>query len=61
MPLTEYRIVARQQVLRSEASCIQCAEPFSPANVFTSEGAAEVAISGLCERCFDSLFEGDGE
>lgn len=59
--LDYYIIVARQQVKRSEARCLQCGEPFSKHNVFTREGMAEIAISGICEKCFDGLFEGDEE
>lgn len=61
MFLTEYTIVGRQQVLSSEARCIRCGEPFSSKNVFTREGLAEIKISGMCELCFDSLFEGGDE
>lgn len=57
----EYIIVGRQQVKRYEARCLQCGEPFSKHNVFTSEGMSEIAISGICEKCFDGLFEGDEE
>jgi hypothetical protein len=57
-----YIIVGRQQVLKSEAKCIQCGDPFkNGVNVFTREGHAEIAISGVCERCFDALFEDDEE
>lgn len=53
----EYRIVGRQQVLKSEAKCIDCKQPFKfGVNVFTREGQAEIAISGTCEKCFDSYF-----
>lgn len=37
--------------------CVQCGEAFSALNVFTPAGARETQISGLCERCFDGLFE----
>lgn len=58
MPEDYYIIVARQQVLKSEARCISCKEPFVyMGNVFTPEGMKEIAISGLCEKCFDGLFE----
>jgi hypothetical protein len=39
-------------------ACITCKEPFSKANVFTVEGARETQLSGMCECCFDALFEG---
>jgi hypothetical protein len=48
-----YITVARTQVLKSEARCICCKEPFTKANVFTTAGMKEVAISGMCEKCFD--------
>ena len=56
MFLTNYITVARQQVKASEARCIHCGEAFSNKNVFTREGMAEIAISGMCEVCFDELF-----
>lgn len=36
--------------------CVRCREPFGKHNVFTDAGWSETNISGLCERCFDSLF-----
>jgi len=39
--------------------CIQCREPFSANNVFTEAGARETKISGICEACWDKLFEED--
>ncbi len=59
--MDDYIIAARQQVKRSEARCLQCAEPFSKHNGFTREGVSEIAISGICEKCFDGLLEGDEE
>ena len=54
----EYRIVGRQQVLKSEARCLDCGQPFKfGINIFTPEGQREIAISGVCEKCFDSYFE----
>jgi len=41
----------------TEARCIECKEPFSSKNVFTTEGMREIAISGMCEKCFDEIFE----
>ena len=61
MFLTDYIIVARQQVKRSEARCLHCGQPFSKENVFTREGMTEIAISGICEKCFDGLFEEGGD
>ena len=37
--------------------CISCEQPFSEKNVFTRDGAREVAISGCCEKCFDKIFQ----
>ena len=61
MFLSEYTTVARKQVKSSEARCICCKEPFSRDNVFTREGMAEIAISGMCEKCFDGLFDEEEE
>ena len=41
--------------------CTQCNLHFSQANVHTSAGWAETQISGLCEDCFDGLFEEEEE
>lgn len=38
--------------------CIECGEPFTEANVHTRDGVLETQISGMCEDCFDALFEG---
>ena len=61
MFLSEYTTVASKQVKSSEARCICCKEPFTPDNVFTKEGMAEIAISGMCEKCFDGLFDEEEE
>lgn len=37
--------------------CVYCKEEFSKENVFTQEGAVETQISGMCEQCFDAIFE----
>lgn len=41
-------------------NCIQCAQPFTDANVFTKDGWLETQISGMCESCFDGLFDEEG-
>jgi hypothetical protein len=49
-------IVGREIVDRKDARCVECKEPFKwGVNVFTKDGAKEVAISGLCEACFDTI------
>jgi hypothetical protein len=40
--------------LRGEA-CVRCKRPLSAANMFTSAGWKEAAISGMCEACFDEV------
>ena len=40
--------------------CSFCGEPFSPNNVKSVPGWKETQISGMCETCFDALFEGAG-
>lgn len=43
-------------------TCIQCRDPFRfGVNVLTNAGYREVQISGLCEKCFDGLFEGEDD
>ncbi len=61
MFLSEYVVVARTEIKSSEARCIACHQPFTKENVFTSDGLREIAISGMCEKCFDSLFQDDYE
>lgn len=52
------KLVARQYVLNKDAKCIHCCQPFVyNENVFTHAGKVEISISGICERCFDGLFE----
>lgn len=41
--------------------CVCCNEPFSEKNVFTHLGAKETQLSGMCEACFDAMFEDDEE
>lgn len=41
----------------SDNLCISCGQKFSPDNVFTEDGYREIFISGMCELCFDSLFD----
>lgn len=42
--------------------CFDCKEPFKfGVNIFTDAGIREIAISGVCEKCFDSYFENDDE
>lgn len=39
--------------------CWNCRESFSDKNTFTEAGRKEAEISGLCEKCFDTLFDED--
>jgi hypothetical protein len=39
------------------AKCISCSAPFSETNVRTSAGWRETQISGMCEVCYDELFQ----
>lgn len=38
--------------------CTDCAKPFEPSNTKTRAGWRETQITGMCESCFDGLFEG---
>jgi hypothetical protein len=56
--MNERIIVGRVEVDRKDAKCIDCGQPFNyGVNIFTKEGHREIAISGTCEKCFDSYFE----
>lgn len=46
---------------RSYRICCQCEEAFSPENTHSTAGWAETQISGVCEDCFDSLFDDEEE
>jgi len=41
----------------SEGRCVKCGEAFSSANTHTAAGWKETSLSGLCEDCFDKIFE----
>lgn len=54
------RIVGRTDTYMTEkqSTCMHCKQPFKyGVNVFTREGMKEIAISGMCEYCFDRLFD----
>lgn len=60
--------VASKLVNREDARCLSCNKPFvfglkkgKDVNIYSLLGAKEVAISGLCEICFDGLFDGEEE
>lgn len=40
--------------------CIECREPADP-NCYSVAGKAEWKISGLCERCFDAMYDPEYE
>ena len=40
---------------REKGLCISCKEP-AVANCYSAEGKREYKISGLCEKCYDDLF-----
>lgn len=37
--------------------CVSCCEPFDGDNTQTPAGWRETQISGMCEHCFDNLFD----
>lgn len=37
--------------------CLDCREKFSPENVTSPAGWRETQITGMCENCFDHLFD----
>ena len=42
----------------NEGLCVSCKEPALP-KCYSKAGFKEFSISGLCEECFDKIFEGD--
>ncbi len=38
-------------------SCVECGDFFTKDNTHTEMGWRETQISGMCENCFDSLFD----
>lgn len=45
-----------------ERCCTDCGRPIVfGENVFTADGAKEASISGMCEQCFDELFDSEDE
>ena len=43
---------------RSKGLCVQCKEP-AISKCYSEAGRREYRISGMCETCFDSLFDND--
>lgn len=43
--------------LTTNTQCISCKQPFTSANVFSQLGCKETQISGMCEICFEGLFD----
>lgn len=40
-----------------DGHCRRCKQPFTPDIVFTASGWRETAISGVCEKCFDEMYD----
>jgi hypothetical protein len=42
--------------------CVKCEQPFvQGVNIFTKAGQRETEITGLCEKCWDTIFaDSDG-
>ena len=54
--LTPDRVKALPVEVRGRTACINCQRPFQrDVNVFTVYGWREIAISGMCEACFDEV------
>lgn len=59
-----HRIVGRVDTPIAQAKCLHCQQPFKGGNkgdpgvnVYSNDGLREVRISGVCEACFDGMFE----
>lgn len=48
-------------MMNSLHRCAHCQQQFTDANVYTVDGIKEIAISQVCERCFDEIFEEDDD
>ncbi len=54
--LTPEQVRALPVEVRGRVACINCQRPFlRNVNVFTVDGWREIAISGMCESCFDEI------
>jgi len=53
----QLRVNARDQL--KYIRCTDCGDGFCPTNVITSRGWKETQISGMCENCFDLLFNNE--
>ena len=42
---------------KAQCVCLSCLQPFSAANVYSEAGWRETRTSGMCEDCWDKLFE----
>ena len=52
-------VYINKEAIMKYSQCICCGEAFSENNVFTEAGWREAKISGMCEECFDALFNDD--
>ena len=48
-----------QEDANKNGVCINCKKEALP-RCYSDAGKKEYTISGLCEQCFDELFDGDG-
>ena len=44
--------------IENKIVCLDCKKPFTfGVNIFSEDGRKEAKISGMCESCFDDLFD----
>lgn len=66
MSLQQFKDNLSQQIfgttkaeVKSQGLCLSCKEPALP-KCYSEAGRREYSISGMCEECFDKMFE-EGE
>ena len=52
------RIGLKKQGLKRDGLCVSCGEP-ALRKCYSEAGRREYSISGMCEKCFDAMFEVD--
>ena len=55
--MAEFQTLLAREEPGLKTTCVDCWEPFTPDIVHTRLGWCETQISGLCEDCFNDLFD----
>lgn len=60
MAMTNDKKMKTNEKVDEKTLCINCKKP-ALNNCYSEDGRKEVAISGLCEKCFDEICNDDGD